>query len=958
MKKYSLTSTILLILHLELLTCSLSHRADSTYSFLEDEGHAASGVLGFVQPNSSLANASSEVPDAQQDSHFEDMPDFAENAEKHQEEKLEDLKTEMRMNAVCYWTSWVLASGSVLATTYILMSTTAYVFSKDRHIHRDLRTMCAAGLLSIPQYFVIALPLMIPTVRKLMTPTMFENYLWVPAWNMFCLTDNFGEWIHTCWNMLFGNLLGILAVAFLNALMPGGATCSDHPACLEEQGAGLLGGYSISVAYAYLTTAAYAICILDIDMDFKRCFLSSFGSRGLDYISPLLDWKQLSPILFSYDGRFNFRGQAGCSLIIISFAFLLRAPFQFAFPLHTLTGGSVSFDSFSRGDQELNLLAHRTLRCLKFLVTRRAAMRFEVEDNKRDIAMLYEQVRKLDAMIDEAWWQAFTTHRQLRLKKMYALSSFFKRSTHILLLASENEVCNKEHASMVAFAPRFSAFFLVVSRVLEDACHSGGTAPLQDVSSAIHELSEISNTLSDIKRQGEMSLDEYAEQQVYMTSLRAWAVQLGKLQKILSADLPEVRLRWSLWLSLKSWASSSAHRQAIRQTLGFVVCIVYCKQLRYCYATTVMTYAFLLQPDTTLKASMVRILWRLLGCTMGLIGGHLPSVVLCVHLTSFRNLLPDLLSFVCAIICWWYFSCCGALRRNAPIALAFYLFGALSGVELLRPLNALMDTTLHSDVNDLRVTAFQKIVDTFFAALVITGVDLLSQILVTQKTSHRAAELLSEAVAMCARTLEFFTHTGEDVSDDDLDAAYHKAQRWAVYAEEEQDLLMGFWPKELVSVLDSELQSFYLHLRALSSLRASLGEELFATIMQQVLPQGIITSLREYSRVILLAVGVRCHGTGLVLDEPCVKWQVDETLLVGSAYNHVISESQLHVSPRITKEDLDNPQFLMSFSVISKHVFAICKSAKRIHLALRREEHRSLDDGCCNKSSSSLLCST
>mmetsp|Transcript_57415 Transcript_57415/g.101896 ORF Transcript_57415/g.101896 Transcript_57415/m.101896 type:complete len:1042 (-) Transcript_57415:82-3207(-) len=817
--------------------------------------------------------------------------------------------------------AWSVALALLLLSAYSVIYAFQMLCTCNSKLNTEYRIMYITSFISTPQYLVVIMPLVFSTLRQHLWPELLATYNYIPFWNIFCVVTLRGAYYHYCWDMFLGATLGIIVVFPMMLVVPAGIACRFHAACMNYNGPGMFGDNSYYFPVIFLFLSAHLLCSTNLANDCKTTALAGMGSLGLDYMNPLSDWRLLSPFIVDWDLSVNLKGAAACSLYIIVIAFSLRSFQFFCFPIETLSGGTLSYDCFVRAQQRVNMLAADVVQCMSFLLLRQDAMQFEIKDNSLKTKALWMQIKKIDEILAETWWQTWTLHQKLLLTQLHALSGWMKEQASLLIL-QDQILCDSmtglsEKTELEALKPHLETYLENVTESVVDICKLD-TSGAQDLQPALRAISESEKIVKALAADNKLSTQTAGKQLIILSVARTWATNLDKFQEGFPHTAAEDILSFQAWPIFAPMITWRGHSKALRHSLGFVMALIYAAYVRKFSPTVVVTYAMILQPDASFRQMIERGGARLFGIALGLIGGNLPAVVLCKKFVVFRSLVPGIIGHICAMHLTWLLACFGSLSGGA-VGLSFMLWGAFGGMEMLRPLNALLVEVTEAEVEEFQVASFEKVIDVFTGVLILTLADSLFMRL-KGKSSSKAGAALRKSLQTSIHNLEALLHM-QDVDTSfsvnmrkDLDDAL----RLCSVAQRESEMTMAYWRQDFVNLLETELHSLCLYITALQLLQKSLGKEGFNDIISTVMPPGLISCLREYEMVLEDAFN-----------------EDNDDALTGfnpktDSYAHVLQEQKLTQMEQETEG-------CEGYSSIAVCNHAICRSAKRIDVALRAE---------------------
>ncbi|CAL1154115.1 unnamed protein product [Cladocopium goreaui] len=549
----------------------------------------------------------------------------------------------------------------------------------------------------------------------------------LPFWYAFLVTPYLGGLVKSICDAILGVSLGLVAVSFLNLMLPGGAAGPEYLTSDYFERAWLPFRYSTPAAFSLALCLTYGLFVSNLSVAKKQYAMCIYSELLVPFMSPHTR-TGFRAVCWDWDFQWNWNGSAMCGFWLVSLAVLLSIitlgmlPTRRSIETHTAKWASAL---------ALAQLAEDTAGCLEYLMTilQQEAWKFQFHADSSNFYIKHLGLRRTRA---EAIL-ALTPWEPKESKNLTKVASFLRQLRQLLRIQSEQMryfgqsmpkgkqlkledfllACN-DGLSLVARDCRSNA------DLTEETCEE-----LKRIAEKADEI--LIQTLRDIEDDQMASI-----QMAFVDKLRSWPAAFRALGGVTSGASSESNETWSN----RNWF-------ALRNTTSWLLALLWSLYFRN-YSCGCVVATSLIFSQTSGSSFEVNIN-RLLGICMGLAVGNIPALLIfsstdpAADLTSVNYLLRVFMYFV-VMFTTWTLAIFGYLATDSKYFRACLMWAALSGTEMFRHLPR---------VGMLDVQLFTAILDNVLAVMVVFMVDMVFAYM----QGNDASEQVKAAVTRCIQRI-------------------------------------------------------------------------------------------------------------------------------------------------------------------------------------------------------------
>lgn len=781
----------------------------------------------------------------------------------------------------------------------------------------SFRMKYTVALMSCLQWLIVPVPLMSKYAKEqVMGDVMLACYRWIPFWNIFCITDLFGAWVNMSWDMLWGTILGSMAMLPLNYIMPGGASCSQRKDCEYHANRGMM-TYNCPAAILYSVLVMYLFAVSNTRLLYRMCAMCAFAGMFAQFCNPESDWKDMIPLFFGWDLSIHWKGYALIGIGTVICAFGLRWILQFSFPMHYFFGEDMSFSCFIRAKVLLQTYSQDCLFAL-YDVQRlwtEDTWSFEVHRCEKLLAGFKDQEDNLEMVLDYGWWEAYLhSHREtLRYQiwhKDLLQSIRLGLTTGVTFLKQCIDHSEDEAKFNNAMRPLLKQNLEELKEVMETlgnyrlSQEERVRRAQQVVNRDADVLAKILETLNQVRSQNNTSVEELSEQMAFATLVTSWKKTVQHAVGAFPGRPALERPSLGCLSYPRSLLTLARHRTAVKHALGFLVALWWVKTRRqWSIPVCCVSYCFLIQDETRLYDGLSRSRNRIIGTGAGLIATNVPITWLCVHLKYFIYVPQYLIIYYAIIALIWITASYGAMASQ-EMAGAYGLAAAMGSLEMMRPLEALtVGSASDSEGNAIRARHFKVMMDTFVALFVVLSFDLVFSYLFQDSAQIFASNQVSECLEWCAQTTDLLQQ-GKCPGEDEIrmfTVKLNNTKRRCEEAKEECAIWQVKWKSDISSTLLAECTTICTLLHTINLSMGDSSPSAAASKLGRLLPACTPSNFRFFAQSAQQALsltsdceswGIKAVGGGSSVGSFASDKMLTKLATAGMQFDHCVGDNE------------------------------------------------------------------
>ncbi|CAL1151409.1 unnamed protein product [Cladocopium goreaui] len=658
----------------------------------------------------------------------------------------------------------------------------------------------------------------------------------LPFWYAFLVTPYLGGLVKSICDAILGVSLGLVAVSFLNLMLPGGAAGPEYLTSDYFERAWLPFRYSTPAAFLLALCLTYGLFVSNLSVAKKQYAMCIYSELLVPFMSPHTR-TGFRAVCWDWDFQWNWNGSAMCGFWLVSLAVLLSIitlgmlPTRRSIETHTAKWASAL---------ALAQLAEDTAGCLEYLMTilQQEAWKFQFHADSSNFYIKHLGLRRTRA---EAIL-ALTPWEPKESKNLTKVASFLRQLRQLLRIQSEQMryfgqsmpkgkqlkledfllACN-DGLSLVARDCRSNA------DLTEETCEE-----LKRIAEKADEI--LIQTLRDIEDDQMASI-----QMAFVDKLRSWPAAFRALGGVTSGASSESNETWSN----RNWF-------ALRNTTSWLLALLWSLYFRN-YSCGCVVATSLIFSQTSGSSFEVNIN-RLLGICMGLAVGNIPALLIfsstdpAADLTSVNYLLRVFMYFV-VMFTTWTLAIFGYLATDSKYFRACLMWAALSGTEMFRHLPR---------VGMLDVQLFTAILDNVLAVMVVFMVDMVFAYMQGNDASEQVKAAVTRCIQRIATQLDTLKVQGiRELQLDTLQRDIKDARFWDSEIQKEGLVWTRLWKNaykaESVPALLDHFDEVYVWLNAVQNSGSRCDPELAAKIVRD-LPKSVVERCHTFVRAIKLVL--------------------------------------------------------------------------------------------------------
>eukprot|EP00929_Paragymnodinium_shiwhaense_P017929 TRINITY_DN12780_c0_g1_i1.p1 TRINITY_DN12780_c0_g1~~TRINITY_DN12780_c0_g1_i1.p1 ORF type:complete len:1051 (+),score=209.68 TRINITY_DN12780_c0_g1_i1:94-3246(+) len=642
-------------------------------------------------------------------------------------------------------------------------------------------------------YLLMIVPLVWHPILHAAPQHLANAYKWLPFWYSFMMAASMGGCMNACWEALLGSFIAIIAAAFLNGCMPGGAGPNAFKAEFIDS-AWVSGGYSPERALAFAALFGYWIYASSFGTATKMYALGSMSTMLVMFMNPAQSEEVFQAVIFDLKGNINWQSYSLCQLYLYLVAALLSVltlPLSLSNPFRP---NEICSD-WVQVVQGLSDIATDTVGTLDRLMVhfREGTSAYGLESSYLYIRELGSRRSTVERQLENSKWEGMGAAAQRKIDYAKRLSSLLRGLRQVLRIELEHL---KGHGAS-SFEPVHAAEI---------------TLYLDDFSSACRDALA---TVSDMKSIEAGQLDKKCKQEVLETANRGdktLVFALRKLEELRSSSQPaEDKTTGDLCTEmafvdclrtcrslideflreqpprkscLAEWGeymrdlvsgnkipSKKTNRDALRSLLSWLIGLAWSLYVRPYKAACAGSVAFVFSPSV--GSLFDRNMNRMVGIAIGLTMGNIPALLLMVseshhgtHRRCFKTFPHGILMYMISMLLMWTAAMYGYMASGAKYSYACLLWAGFGGTYMLQHLFVLsyQQGLSPESYGDL----FMDVMDNFVGCFIVFLVDIGFAHLTGGLASRRVASIVPKAVYSIGNVVQGFRTAAGGHQDSDL----------------------------------------------------------------------------------------------------------------------------------------------------------------------------------------------